>query len=245
MRLAFIYIVLAMILASCGKTIDNGGPYTISGTLLNNCEDQEPVANEELYFLVDWEAPEEERFATTDADGNFEYTFEGPPNNESVIGGTIRLTNEKVVLAGIPNSSFEKDMNAGTIYVNPPQEAEITFRIQGAGFTNQDTLFVGIVWHPDMRRVYNFKVSGPFDKEKIIVQNDWKKYASSGVKTMPNPFKTPHPYTRRLNGTFGTKCHWQLRRNGAVLHENNEQILLDDCETVGELEINPNNGYNN
>jgi|GEM_PF-5832533 len=243
MKTMFTYITLALVLASCSKTMDNYGPYTISGTLLNNCEDQEPVANTELYFLVDWEAPDEERIASTDANGNFKYTFDGPPNNESVIGGTIRLTNEKVVLAGIPNSSFNKDMDAGTIYVNTPQEAEITFRVQGEGFTDQDTLIVGIVWHPDMRRVSNFRVPGPFDSEVTIVEKDWKRYASSGVQTMPNPFKTPHPYTRRLNGTFGTKCHWQLRRDGSVLQENNEQILLDDCETIGEIEINPNDGY--
>jgi hypothetical protein len=236
MKTMFTYIAMALIIASCSKD-DTSGPYTISGTLLNNCEKQEPVANTELYFLVDWEAPEEERIASTDANGNFKYAFDGPPNNESVIGGTIRLTNEKVVLAGIPNSSFNKNMDAGTIYVNPPQEAEITFRIQGNGYTDKDSVVISISFHSDLRIISNFRVAGPFD-DGVVFTKDWKKYASSGVQTMPDPFKTQHPYTRRLNGTYGTSCRWQIVEEGGLLGDvQYESLLMEVCENEGTLTL--------
>ena len=241
MKLKFIYISLALLIAGCSK-VNNGGTYTISGTLLNNCEDQEPVANEELYFLVDWEAPEEERFATTDANGNFEYTFEGPPNNESVIGGSIRLTNEKVVLCGIPNSSFDKEMDAGVIYASSPRKVDITFKIQGDGFSNKDTLILSKVFHTDLRITSTLKLAGPFDEETEITE-EWWKYASSGNRTMPGYTSVVQPHVRRLNGTFGSKCYWQVRRNGEVHKANSASTLLSACENDAVMSINPNNGY--
>src|SRR5690606_35316155 len=106
MRKLILLPIFLLTLVACSKV--ETGTYTISGRLLDNCENNEPVANQSLYFLVDWESAEEDRIAYTDANGNFKYTFDGPPNNESVIGGSIRTSSDKLVLCGIPNSSFNK-----------------------------------------------------------------------------------------------------------------------------------------
>ena len=228
----FTFILLALVLAGCSK-VNDGDPYTISGTLLNNCENQEPVANEELYFLVDWEAPEEERFATTDANGNFEYTFEGPPNNESVIGGSIRLTNEKVVLCGIPNSSFDKDMEAGTIYVNPPKDIQITFEIQGEGFDSQDSLFIDKGWPVQFPSI---AIAGPFENP-IIIKEEWLRYATTGTGTMLNYVEMEKPNVRRLNGQFGSLCYWEVRRSGQVIAQGREEISFESCTESATMKI--------
>lgn len=239
MKSAVSKLLVALTLIGCSKITDSG-PYTITGTLLNNCEKQEPVANEELYFLVDWDAPESERFATTDAKGRFEYTFDGPPNNESVIGGSIRLTNEKVVLCGIPNFSLDKNTNAGVIYANPPKKAKVTFNIKGDGFTNKDTVILSLSFHTDLRKISQFRIPGPFNKQ--VVAEEWTRYASSGTKTMPSFSRTKKPFVRRLNGTYGTVCRWQiLNENGDLSGVNYESLLMTACERSGTFQIDLEN----
>lgn len=238
---AIFSLLVALSLVGCSGITDNG-PYTITGTLLNNCEKQEPVANKELYFLVDWDAPESERFATTDANGRFEYTFEGPPNNESVIGGSVRISNNNVILCGIPNFLSSKKMEAGVLYSSPPRKTDIRFKIQGAGFSDQDTLILSSSFHTDLRKISTTRIAGPFDQDTIFVR-EWIKYASSGNKTLSGYSGTTRPHTRRLYGTFGSKCYWQVRRNGQVYKANSESVLLEVCDNDGEITINPNIGY--
>lgn len=231
---------LLLIIVSCTKIDDASGPYTIKGKLLNNCADQQPVANQLLYFLVDVDSDEEDRVAYTDANGNFSYTFDGPPNNNSTIGGTIRLQNDKPVLCGIPSSSLtaDKEMDAGIVYANTPREIEASFNIQGQGYTNLDTLIIAKFSHTDLRKVSSFKISGPFDNG-ITVSRDLIKYASSGVNTMPDYVSTTQPHVRRLHGTFGTACNWQVvSQDGTLGKVNYETKLLDVCENQAVFSIN-------
>lgn len=232
------YICLLLVAVSCSKVADKGGTYTITGRLLNNCEEQAPVANTELYFLVNYDTPDEERIATTDANGNFSYSFEGPPNNESVIGGSIRMSGDKVVLCGIPNSSFEKKMDAGTVYANTPTEADVTFNINGKGYTEQDTVVLSVSFHTDLRIISNIRIAGPFDTG-VSFTRKWKRYASAGDNTMPDPFKVQYPYVRRFNETYGSSCRWQLVYSDDTLGEvKYESILLNACENEATISIN-------
>jgi hypothetical protein len=226
--------LLFLIAVSCGKLTP--GPYTLSGRLLNNCDEQAPVANRELYFLVDWDEEEANRFATTDAQGNFTYRFDGPPNNSSLIGGSIRLSNENVVLAGIPNLSLAKETNVGVLYTSTPREVAVTFTIQGSGYSNKDTLILATGFHPDLRRRAIKKIAGPFNG--LSITENWLRYASSGSNTMSSYANISHPFARRLNGTFGTMCRWQVVQEGDVLGSvEKESALLAACETTAQLNI--------
>lgn len=234
MKTIFKFAVLLLVMAGCGKLTDKGGTYTISGRLLNNCEEQKPIANTELYFLLNYDTPDEERIGTTDSKGYFSYSFEGPPSNESLIGGSIRMSGDKVVLCGIPNSSFEKNMDAGTIYANTPTEADVIFNINGTGYTDKDTLVLSVSFHTDLRIVSGIRIPGPFNN--ISYTRKWKRYASSGTNTMPDPFKVQYQYVRRFNGTFGTSCMFQVIQEGDILGEVKYiEKLMDACDTNGAL----------
>lgn len=240
METIFKYAALLLVMAGCGKLSDKSGTYTISGRLLNNCEDQQPVANQLLYFLIDVDSDEEDRVAYTDANGNFSYTFDGPPNNNSLIGGSIRIHNDKPILCGIPSSSLtaDKEMEAGILYSNTPREIEATFNIQGQGYTNLDTLIIAKFSHTDLRKVSSFRIAGPFDI-KVTVSRDLIKYASSGVNTMPDYVSTKQPHVRRLHGTFGTSFNWQIiKSNGELGEVNYETKLLEVCKNEAVFSIN-------
>lgn len=236
MKTIFKYSALLLVMAGCGKLSDKGGTYTISGRLLNNCEEQKPIANTELYFLLNYDTPDEERIGTTDSKGYFSYSFEGPPNNESLIGGSIRMSGDKVVLCGIPNSSFEKNMDAGTIYANTPTEADVTFNINGTGYTDKDTLVLSVSFHTDLRIVSGIRIPGPFNN--VNHSRKWKRYASTGNGTMPDPFKVQYPYVRRYNGTFGSSCRWQMiNADGSLGKVNYESVFLNECDTTASIRI--------
>lgn len=231
---------LLLIIVSCTKIDDASGPYTIKGKLLNNCEDQQPVANQLLYFLVDVDADEEDRVAYTDANGNFSYTFDGPPNNNSTIGGSIRLQNDKPILCGIPSSSLtaDKEMNTGTLYANTPTKATVTFSIKGQNYTSSDTVIISTISHSDLRKVSKFKIPGPFDNG-VAVNNEWIKFASSGTNTMPAYSYTPQPHVRRLHGTFGIVARWQIiKSDGSLSEVTKESSLLGACENDATISIN-------
>lgn len=232
--------VLGLLLAACTKTDEANGPYTIKGKLLNNCEDQQPVANQLLYFLVDVNADEEDRVAYTDANGKFSYTFDGPPNNNSTIGGSIRIENDKLILCGIPASALtaDKEMDAGIVYANTPQKALVSFVVKGVGYTSNDTVILSTVLHEDLRKVSTFKISGPFD-DAVTVSREWLKFASSGTMTMPDFDQTPQPHVRRLNGSFGTLVRWQIiKSDGSLTKLERESKLLDVCQNETTLTIN-------
>ncbi|WP_417601102.1 hypothetical protein [Owenweeksia hongkongensis] len=233
-------ICLFLILSACTKTDNGNGSYTIKGKLLNNCEDQQPVANQLLYFLVDVDSDEEDRVAYTDAKGNFNYTFDGPPNNNSSIGGSIRIQNDKPILCGIPSSGLtaDKEMNTGTLYANAPQKALVTFNIQGSGYSNRDTVIISTISHTDLRKVSTFKIPGPFDSG-VSESREWLKYASSGTMTMPAYEYTTQPHVRRLHGTFGTIARWQvIQENGELTETERESVLMDACENEAAISIN-------
>lgn len=232
-------VCLFLILSACTKTDKANGSYTIKGKLLNNCEDQQPVANQLLYFLVDVDADEEDRVAYTDANGNFSYTFDGPPNNNSSIGGSIRIENDKPILCGIPSSSLsaDKEMNAGTLYVSPPTEASVTFKVRGAGYSNLDTLVIARAFHSNLNIISDFKIAGPFDNG-IEITRDWIKYASSEPSNMTSYVTMTQPYVKRLYGTYGTYCRWQVNNGDNLGDVHKEFVLLDACENAATISIN-------
>jgi len=235
-------MVILTVLIGCSKVTDEGGPYIIKGRLLDNCENQQPIANQLLYFLVDVESDEESRVTYTDARGYFNYSFEGPPNNGSVIGGSIRIKNDKLILCGLPSNGFtaDKKIETGTLYANPPRQASVTFNIKGNGYTNNDTVILGTTLHTDLRKVSTFKIAGPFNTG-VTFTVEWLKFASSGVQTMPDYDQTPRPHVRRLKGTFGTLVRWQIiKSDGTLTKVERESMLLDVCQNEATLNIDLN-----
>ncbi len=208
------------------------GTNAITGRLLNNCEEQQPVANQILYFMVDDDTPEEERIAYTDENGFFSYSFEGPASSSSVLGGTIRINESRVILAGIGGYGLKAD--AGDIYLNTPTHIQMTFKINGTGFQKGDSLFIAKA----SIRFPTIKLREPF--ENITEDTLWTRYATTAAGTMEDFASMNKPEVRRLNGKFGSLCNWEIRRGGVVIKSGGDEVTFSACDTVAQMVINLN-----
>lgn len=232
MKNFYLITIVACILCctSCSESLP--GTNVISGRLLNNCEDQEPVANQLLYFYVDYDTPDKERIAYTDDNGRFEYSFEGPAESESVLGGTIRTSQSNVILAGI--GGYFSKADAGDIYLNTPTHIPMTFRINGKGFLQGDSLFIA----KQSIRFPTIKLEGPF--ENIITDTLWTRYATTAAGTMESYASMNKPEVRRLHGRYGSLCNWEIKRNGKIIKSGGDEVVFDACTQRAEMIINLN-----
>lgn len=223
--------LLLIVISSC---VDEGiSTKTIKGRLLNNCDEQKPVANQSLYFYVDYDTPEDERYAYTDEQGYFEYSFNGPAQSESVLGGTIRVSESKIILAGV--GSFGKEVDAGTLYLETPKHGQITFKINGKGYTSDDSLYISQAWPVTFPRI---KMAGPFDNVKT--DTIWMRYATTAQGSMENYTTMNQPSVRRLNGDYGSICYWEIRRNGQLMKEGRDEVTFGACAIEAVMIVNLN-----
>lgn len=226
--------VFLILLSSCKKESD-ANIYTIKGRLLDNCQDQVPLGQESLFFLLDQDADNEQRYSKTDDDGYFEYTFNGPPDYSSQIAGHLQLGDGQILLAGI-SPSAPQSIDAGTLYRAKIASMDLSITISGSGFTYQDTVFYSFIPKDDLRGLYADFV-GPFDPEQNVIKQ-WTRFATSSDRELLEFLDMPVPNVPRLNGVFGTVVYWQLSRNGQLGEVNKEELLLQTCETQGSIRIN-------